>query len=257
MPETDGRFADFLCVGQQAVTVKGGQGTGYHKAVRHAAGVEAATPERAQLHGAVHQFVVVGGLVQAKAFLIGFDGRETRGGVPGGLVFDGGQLQLVGRIFLPMHPQAQAGAIEETALAVQPGGAHRIVKGINLVAQHQGLPALARDGPAALVLLRDGQAAAALFGAQVLQVFGKLAHQITARNPHGQRHGLLRRWLGNSQRDLEQMRMQVGGFNGVVDGAHVAPAAKKQLRLATVVSCKRMGSQGARPAAGQVRRSIT
>jgi hypothetical protein len=31
---------------------------------------------------------------------------------------------------------------------------------------------------------------------------------------------LLRRWLRNSQRDLEQMRMQVGGFNGVVDGGH-------------------------------------
>jgi hypothetical protein len=37
----------------------------------------------------------------------------------------------------------------------------------------------------------------------------------------------------------------------------VAPAAKKQLKLATMVSCKRMGNHGAKPAAGQVRRSIT
>jgi len=40
-------------------------------------------------------------------------------------------------------------------------------------------------------------------------------------------------------------------------GDQVAPAAKKQLRLATTVSCRRMGSQGAKPAAGQVRRSMT
>ena len=220
VPEMNRRLADFLRVGQQALAVKGGQSTGHHKAVRHTAGVEAAAPERAQLHRAVHQFVVVRGLVQAKAFFVGFERRQARGRLPTGLALHGLQLQLVRRLFLSVHPQAHTRAIEEAALAVEPSGAHRVVKGIDLVAQHQRLPALASDGPAALVLLLCGQTAPALLGAQVLQVFGKLTHQITARNPHRQRHGLLRRWLRNSQRDLEQMRMQVGGFNGVVDGGH-------------------------------------
>ena len=222
MPKTNGGLADFLCVGQQPVTVKGGQSPRHHKAVRHAAGVEAAAPERAQFHRAVHQFVVIRGLVKAKAFFVGFERCQARGGLPTGLALHSLQLQLMRRVFLPVHPQAQARAIEKAALAVQPGGAHRVVKSIDLVTQHQGLPAIASNGPAALVMLLCGQTAAALFGAQVLQVFGELAHQITARNPHRQRHGLLRCGFSDGERHPKQMGVQVGGFNGVVDGGHGA-----------------------------------
>jgi len=108
-----------------------------------------------------------------------------------------------------MHAQAQAGAVEKTMLAVKPGGAHRIVKGINLILQHQRLAGFGVDLPAALVALGDGDRLAALVCLQALQVFGEFAHQVATRNPDRQTHHLIDRGLVNGERHLEQMRLQV------------------------------------------------
>ena len=256
MPETDFGFADFLCVRQQSLAIERRQSPCHHKVVLNAASLEAAAPECTQLDGAIHQFIVIGGLVQAKTAFVGFDGCEPRGGLPAGLAFDRLQLQLVRDVFLSVYTQAQTGAVEKTALTVKPGGTHRVVKGIDLVAQCQRLTSLAVNLPAAFVQLLDRWLAASLFGVQPLQVLGKFAHQIAAGYPHWQRNDLLRIRLRNVQRDPKQVGVQVGGFNAVVQAVHVAPAARKQDKLAMRVSCKRMGSHAARPMAGQVRRSM-
>jgi len=67
VPKTDVRLADFSRVGQQLVTIKTGRGTGHHKAVRHAAGLEAAAPESAHLYRGIDQRVITVGAVAAKA----------------------------------------------------------------------------------------------------------------------------------------------------------------------------------------------
>ena len=121
-----------------------------------------------------------------------------------------------------MHTQAQAGAIEKTTFAVQPGGSHRMVKGIDLVAQHQWLVDLAGDVPIAFVTLRNRDTATTLLGLQILQIFGKFAHQITARNPHRQGDGLQGLWFSNGERDPKQMGLEAGGFDAVMDGGHGA-----------------------------------
>ena len=70
VPEANGGFANLLRVGQQPLAVKRWRGPGHHEAVGHTACGELAHPEVAHFHGAVHQFVVVGCGVQAKAFFI-------------------------------------------------------------------------------------------------------------------------------------------------------------------------------------------
>ena len=79
VPKPDLRFANFLGVRQQLIAVKTGRSTGHHKAVRHAAGLEAAAPESAHLHRRIHQRVVTVCVVSAKARLAHLVRRQTRG----------------------------------------------------------------------------------------------------------------------------------------------------------------------------------
>ena len=74
VPEADGGFANFLRVGQQALAVERRSRTRHHKLVGNAAGLEAPHPEVAQLHRAIHQLVVVGRQIQAKALFVGIQG---------------------------------------------------------------------------------------------------------------------------------------------------------------------------------------
>ena len=118
--------------------------------------------------------------------------------------------------FLSMHTQEQAGAIEETARGVEPSGAHRVVQRVDLVAQRQRRAFSAVDLPRAFVLLGDGAFLAQLLGLESLQIFRKFTDQITARNPHRQRDGLLRCGCRNRQRDVKQMGVKAGRLHLVV-----------------------------------------
>ncbi|MNJ79799.1 hypothetical protein D3C77_779410 [compost metagenome] len=74
--------------------------------------------------------------VEAEAVGIDLRGREAGGHLP---ALGGGaaeQLQRMGTLFLAMHAQAQAGAVEEATQAIQPGCAHRGVIGANLIADN-------------------------------------------------------------------------------------------------------------------------
>ncbi|MPM61808.1 hypothetical protein SDC9_108671 [bioreactor metagenome] len=78
----------------------------------------------------------MGSRVEAEAVGIDLRGREAGGHLP---VLRGGaaeQLQRMGAVLLTMHAQAQAGAVEETTPAIQPGRAHRSVIGANLIADN-------------------------------------------------------------------------------------------------------------------------
>jgi hypothetical protein len=124
---------------------------------------------------------------------------------------------------LAVHAQAQAGAVEEAALRIQPGGAHGVVQRIDLVAQHQRLPGAGRPlMPAALSSCCTATPRVPWRALQLLQVFGELAHQVAARNPHRQRHLLHGRGPGNGQRDAKQVGMQVGGLDAVVNARRQA-----------------------------------
>ncbi|MCY1513852.1 hypothetical protein D9M68_483710 [compost metagenome] len=221
VPEADLGFADGLGVGNEAIAVERGRGARDHEAVRHAAGLELGAPEGAHLDRAVGQFVVAGGAVAAEAVLVGLRRHERGGARPArGVGRQRGRhdLQRMRRLGLALDTQADAGAVEEAARGVEPGGAHRVVVGAHLVVQHQRLARHAVDLPAAFVELRQHRLAAALRGAQALQVLGELAHEVAAWDPHRQRHALLRGGRGDGQRDGEQARMQVGALDAAMHG---------------------------------------
>ena len=225
VPKADGRLANLLRVGQQALAIKTGASAGHHKTVRHAARHEAAAPKRTHFYRAVDQLVVVRCRVRAKAMAINMlraqaGGQGPTAGASG--CCRCGHAQRVRGVVLTVYAQAQAGAVEEPALGIEPSRAHRRVVGIDLVGQRQRQAGCAVNAPAALVKLRDGGRMAAgfrrvLLGLQVLQVFGKFAHQIAARNPYRQADALLRRRRRNAQRDAEQVRVHVGDVYAVVD----------------------------------------
>ena len=88
MPEGDLRLADALRVGEQPLAVEVGQRAGDDELVRHAARLEAAAPEAAELDRVVDQLVVVGRLVDAARRRIDLDAGsavatcQPRGSVP-------------------------------------------------------------------------------------------------------------------------------------------------------------------------------
>ena len=95
---------------------------------------------------------------------------------------------------------------------------------------------------------------AALCGFQALQVFSKIAYQITSRNPDRQGDKLPSLRFGNEQRNFVQVRVCMAGIDAVVNSrgmfiqAHVAAAPIKQLNAATRVRCRRIGNHSCRPA---------
>ena len=117
MPKLNFCFANLLRVGHQARTVKGGHGPCYDKLMGNTASCKFTTPKIAQLERAVDQFVVVLGLIHPKALLVHFNGWQAGGYLPSG-ASDRAKREAVWLRFLAMHTQAQAGAIEETALSV-------------------------------------------------------------------------------------------------------------------------------------------
>ena len=222
VPETNFGLANTPGVRQQLFTIKCGRGTGHHQAVAHAARDERAAPEPPHLHRAVDQFIVVGGLVAAKAKFGGFDGLQCGRHLPATQRLVARDLQHMGQELLAVYTQEQAGAVEKTAARIQPGAAHRVVERIHLVTHQQRRSRVAGDFPVAFVQLHQGQRMAALDGTQSLKVFGKLAHQITAGYPDRQTQALQGGRLGDRERDTEQVGVQVGDLNPVVDARKCA-----------------------------------
>ncbi|MPM61807.1 hypothetical protein SDC9_108670 [bioreactor metagenome] len=68
-----------------------------------------------------------------------------------------------------------------------------------------------------LAELLHGHGLTVLRGLQALQILGKLAHQIAARNPHRQRQQLLRRRPGDMQLHIEKMGVHRAGLHGEAD----------------------------------------
>ena len=177
--------------------------------VRHAAGLEGGTPERAHLDGAIGQFVVIGRHIPAKSARIDPDRFKTCGQFPMlGRWFNGNVLRLAG---LPQYHEAQAGRVEEAPVGIEPGGSHRGIVRLHLIGNVQGLARRAINLPAVLVDLLHGTGLSALPCLQRQQFPRKLADQIAARNPCRQGKLLAFCRAGDAQRDLKQMGMHIRG----------------------------------------------
>ena len=74
VPKLDFGFTNFLRIGQQASPIEGGHGARHHKLMGNAASCKLATPKMSQLKGAVHQLIVIGRQIIAKALLVDFAG---------------------------------------------------------------------------------------------------------------------------------------------------------------------------------------
>jgi hypothetical protein len=220
VPEGDGLLADAPHVAHQALAVERGRRARDHQPVRHAARGEADAPERAHFHGAVHQLVIAVRAVGAEARARGVVRGQARGQRPAGHGARAHHFQVVRLVFLAVHAQAQAGAVEEAARGVQPRGAHGGVVGGHLVLQHQWLAGAAARAPAVLVQLLQRHLGAALAGAQRLQVLGELAHQVAAGDPHGQRQLLPGGGPGHREGDSVEVGVLLRGVDAVVDGRH-------------------------------------
>jgi hypothetical protein len=141
----------------------------------------------AMSRSAVGQFVVVGSLVSAEALLVDRCADQRGHARPTRMSrqkFGREDFDRMRRIGLGIDPQAQARAVEEAAVDVEPRGAHRVVVCTHFIAKHQWLTRRAIDFPCALVELRDADVAATLLRVEALQVLGELTNQIAARNPH-------------------------------------------------------------------------
>ena len=163
VPKLDFGFANFLRIGQQTGPIEGGQGARHHKFMGNAASRKLTAPKIAQLKRTVDQLIVVGCHIIAKALFVDFAGLQTCGHLPC-TAFDGCQCDGMGQLFLTMHSQTQTGAIEEAALSVEPCSAHRIVEGIHLITQVQGLAFFALKVPLTFVVLVCCNCFAALRG---------------------------------------------------------------------------------------------
>jgi hypothetical protein len=136
--------------------------------VRNATGDKFTAPKRAQLERAVGQFIVISSLVAAKSACVRAYRRQTRSHFPAPHGLAGEHLDALRPIGLPRYAQAQAGRVEKAAHIIQPGRAHRVVKGVDLVLHLQCLRAVAAQLPRGLAGLRERHVAPALGGAQTL-----------------------------------------------------------------------------------------
>ena len=220
-PETDFCFANSAAVSQQPFTVKTGRGARHHQLVRHTTGLEVTLPEVADLDRAIHQFVIVGRAVSAKAVRVDFVWCQSRGNLPCGGGLDGQQVKFMDSLGLPSHLQQQASAIEKASLRIKPATAYGVVKGVDLITQLQRLACFAVHFPTVFIELAHSQGRLALPCLQSRQVSRKVAHQVAARYPCRQAHALRGDGAGDAQGDSKGMCMKAGNAHLVVDGGGI------------------------------------
>ncbi len=95
--------------------------------MRHAVGGEPRLGERPQFHRMIDQLVVVGGAVQTEPARIKLDRRHRSDRAPAPIRGPDRRAQQHRRrlVFAAEYARKQAGAVEETALGVEPGATHR------------------------------------------------------------------------------------------------------------------------------------
>ena len=222
VPEADLRLADLLRVGQQAGAVEAGGGAGDHKAVRHAAGAEAAAPERRPFRPGsrpARRSRRPGSCRNPACRFSAGPGRwppTSRSWRAEATI-----SSRCGASVLALDAQAQAAAVEEAAPGVQPGGAHRVVVGIHLVDQLQRLVRhcsgsascicrAAATAPPAAPAPPAGRAAPA--GSWRTRAPGSCPGIHTGRLSRCSACG-----PGDGQRDAKQVGVDVGDLDTVVD----------------------------------------
>ncbi len=232
MPEGDLGFADLPGVGEQPVGVEIGQRAGDDEPVLDAMRLERAAPETPEFDGVVDELVVVVCLEGGATGNVGIDRAHRRRHLPRRR--QRADLQPMRLVLASFDAQAQAGAVEEAAVRIEKGGAHRGIEGVDLVAQLQRLVTAAGDVPSRLVALRRHEFAVTLPGVQTRQVARELTDQVAAGNPHRQADPLQRRRVGHRQADAKAMRMKrrdevdsVGNHEG---GSGVGARIREALR---------------------------
>ncbi|CFW01053.1 Uncharacterised protein [Bordetella pertussis] len=226
LEEGDLRLADALHVGGDARQVQPRRHAGEHQFVFGAMRLETDDLRRAHLDRVVDQRVVVGRAVAAEAMAAGRARQPLRLGQAGVDLpaFDAArrrQVENAGRVFLPVHAQENAGAVEKAVAFVQVRAAHREIPRIHRIVDLQRAAAR-RHLPGVVVDLVHRHRPAAGARGQRLDLAGEIAYQVAAGNPRGQGQALsLGRRLGHGQGYPVAVTGRVVGFQAVNYGCVV------------------------------------
>ncbi len=214
-------MADAAQVGGQAHGVRLAA-AGQDQAVRHAVDIEIDALERGHLHRVIDQFFVTGGAIGAEARFIdehfGHRGRQLPAGTQRGV--GPGNADFERCLLVALRAVEQRTAVKEATARVEPGLAHRVVVGVNLVLQAQR--AAAGDAKAALVDALDRYGRAVDAGAQAQHVLGEIAHQVAAADPRRQAEHLVIARTRQLAADLVEVSQRVER-DGVADRTHGGP----------------------------------
>lgn len=121
----------------------------------------------------------------------------------------------------------QTRAVEKPALRTQPRAAHARIASGNLVGNHKRRTlrdpigcGRAVNVPGVFAVLYDLCGHARAMRREAVQTLGKLAHQITARNPHRQTNALDGGRLRQRQRHMKRLRARLAQAHAIVRNSH-------------------------------------
>ncbi len=172
-------FADFLQVGDQLRLLER-RFSPYHHLVRDAGRLEMQRAPRADLEGAVDQFVII-----SRHPLIVLAAQRAERVPTGRRIHADPVLGIAQRFRIEKH----GGPVEKAMGAVQVAGAHGQFVRVDPVLKSNRLSP-GGDLKGSLVLPLQGQRLPLRAGrSQVLQVAGELPHQVASRSPYRQRYG--------------------------------------------------------------------
>jgi len=176
-------LADARHVAGNAIEVGFRQRVGEHHAVKHAAGGELALDEIGDLDRVIDQRLVIRGGVAAKPAFVDADRRQRGRHAPSVRQFMTVEHDLVARTLRAMHPQEDAGAVEEGVAGINVRAAYREIGAVDAVAHRHGV--LARgEIPGLLVDRREHhRLAAGILGVLAHEMPGEVAQQIASRDP--------------------------------------------------------------------------
>src|SRR5690606_33247916 len=208
------RLADATRVVGDALQVEVGNDPREDHFVVSAACLEAHHLWRAHFHREVDQSVVIGCEIHAETVPLGalrMAGGLRQGGVDrpvGGLLW-GLQQKMAGEVFLAMHRQKDARAIEERMCFIDVGTAHGKVPGVDHVLHHQR-PLAWSATPGMVAGLADFHRTALALGADGFDLTGEISNKIASGNPgrKGQ-HLPLRVGIQHGQRDAQPVSCEV------------------------------------------------
>ena len=213
------RLADPRQVARQPGGVELGASADHHL-VSHLADGKGEAAKFPHLHGTVDEVPVVLRTIASETVPVGLHQRQRGGHAPVPPYRFGrrGQLDFTGLRFTPLHPQEQAGAVEEGMALVEVGGADRALPRIDLVFEHQ-LTLGPLHLPALLVQRHHREFPAAAGSTDGDEVAGEIPDHVAAGDPGGEGDGDARRiGLLQEEADGEVVRRGTGGNDFVSDG---------------------------------------